>query len=159
MPQVPRKAQNNFSASEDTYNFWHFMLSTLCLLSHLNSAQKGLSVISNLSPVKTHNVGNSLLFSAVGFGHTGDSYTLAGCIGTCLSGVPGLSMAHPPTSPCDIFGTLQLPTVWLCSFPEVHSTSCYSVLLFPTPPFFALFAFLKKKHESSPWSVSPLWLA
>lgn len=89
-------------------------------------------------------MGNSLLFSAVGFGHTGDSYTLAGCIGTCLTGVPGPAMVHPPTSPCDIFGTLQLPTVWLCPFPDVHYTSCYSVLLFPTPSFFALFAFLKK---------------
>lgn len=89
-------------------------------------------------------MGSSLLFSAVGFGHAGGSHTLAGCVGTCLAKVPGLSMVDPATLPCDIFGTLQLPRVWLCPFPDVHSTSCYSVLLFPPPHFFAQFAFLKK---------------
>lgn len=88
------------------------------------------------------------------------SHMLVGCTGTCPTRVPGLSMVDLVTLPCDIFGTLQLPRVWLCPFPDVHFTSYYSVLLFPPPYFFALFAFLKKSmNHHLEVCLSLLWLA
>lgn len=59
--QVPRDTPNNFTVSEETLNFWHIMLSMLYLLSHSSiQAQKGLTVVSNLSHIKIHNADHSL---------------------------------------------------------------------------------------------------
>lgn len=67
----------------------------------------------------------------------------------CFSQLRGLAMQETAmvnlvALPCDIFGTLQLPKVLFCPFPDVHSTSCDCILLLTPCHFFALFAFPKK---------------